>query len=1194
MSLAAPAPQENLRFLTGSGEMGQAIASFDWSATSLGSIEAWPASLKATIALVLHAAVPMVLWWGVDGLMFCNTNYTDLPRPGHPLLPGTTVQHWPEAAALYAQLLHTGRFERSAIGRHDNKLVLQGDDRAGPARHLLGCSPVVDETGQAVGMLGVVTGTADKALAETWLQAERDRLRQMFEQSPGFMAVLHGPNHVFDLVNPAYLQLVGHRQLIGLTVRQALPEVVAQGFCTLVDKVFNTGQPYAAKNVAVTLHKTAGAVGEEHFIDFVYQPLRDPSGLVVGLFVQGADVTDRVTNEKAVRASEMWHRQILDSAVDYAIIATDLSGQVTRWNKGAWRIFGWPEQAMLGQQTLACFTAEDQARDALHTEMRLALALGAASNERWHVRRSGQRFWATSELTPIFDASGKAAGFVKVLRDQTEQHRAAQALRQSEQRLQRAQEAGGVGTFTVDLETHYLSGTREFFKIFGLDDSDSVPAARLEALVIEEDAHLKSAADTRDSRQAPLDVEYRIRRENDGALRWIARKAEFEADASGQKMHMVGVVHDITERKLAQQALEESAAQFQTFAQALPNHVWTAPPNGLLDWFNDRVYEYSGLAVGELDGQGWARIVHPDDVAAAASDWAGAVATGEPYETEFRLRHAGGAYRWHLARAIALRAADGSISRWVGTNTDIHERKLAEAQSTRDRDRLWSLSQELMLVCNYSGTISAINPAGERLLGWRHHEMAGQNLLGFVHPDDVKPTLAEVAKLTAGATTFAFENRCRAKNGSYHLLNWTAVPDSGNIHAVGRDVTRERSAEDALRQSQKMEAVGQLTGGVAHDFNNLLTIIQNSIELLRRPELPEERRQRFMTSIANAVTRAGKLTGQLLAFARRQTLKPVVFDAAQNVLSISEMISTLVGSRIDVKVNAGEPNCIVNADASQLDTAIVNMAVNARDAMKGTGQLTIGVKRLCGIPASKTQAAVAGEFVGISLSDTGGGIEPQHLEKIFEPFFTTKGVGLGTGLGLSQVFGFAKQSGGDVHVESNPGEGTTFTLYLPATAAVGVLSMPAEPVQPVPQHIDGRGACILVVEDNLEVAMSVEDTLRALSYTTVTVYGGPAALAELDRDSKRFAAVFSDVVMGGMDGIELAQEIRRRHRSMPIVLSSGYSQVLAQKGAHGFDLLHKPYTVSALSQVLQSAIDHGADNSLDKHPPALHNGLNGA
>ena len=277
---------------------------------------------------------------------------------------------------------------------------------------------------------------------------------------------------------------------------------------------------------------------------------------------------------------------------------------------------------------------------------------------------------------------------------------------------------------------------------------------------------------------------------------------------------------------------------------------------------------------------------------------------------------------------------------------------------------------------------------------------------------------------------------------------------------------RERQvAEEALRQSRKMEAVGQLTGRVAHDFNNLLTIIRSSVDLLRLPDMPEERRRRYIDAVSDTVDRAAKLTGQLLAFARRQALKPEVFDVGARLRSIADMFDTVTGARIHIVTDMPQPSCFVEADLSQFETVLVNMAVNARDAMDGAGQLTL--RLVCGVRMLpiRGHAGAKGPFAAVSLTDTGSGIPPETLTRIFEPFFTTKEVGKGTGLGRSQVFGFTKQSGGDVAVASEVGRGTTFTLYLPRVETERAAASNED--ESSDAALDGAGQRVLVVEDNI-------------------------------------------------------------------------------------------------------------------------------
>ena len=386
---------------------------------------------------------------------------------------------------------------------------------------------------------------------------------------------------------------------------------------------------------------------------------------------------------------------------------------------------------------------------------------------------------------------------------------------------------------------------------------------------------------------------------------------------------------------------------------------------------------------------------------------------------------------------------------------------------------------------------------------------------------------------------------------------------------VAQALEERAIAEEALRQSQKMEAVGQLTGGVAHDFNNLLTIIRSSVDLLRRPDVSDERRRRYMDAVSDTVDRAAKLTGQLLAFARRQALKPETFEVGNCLRGVADMLDTVTGARIHVAVVLPEEPCFIHCDRSQFETALVNMAVNARDAMDGEGELTLSLAARTPMPAIRGHAGSRSPFVAVALADTGSGIAPDDLGRIFEPFFTTKEVGKGTGLGLSQVFGFTKQSGGDIDVTSEPGVGTTFTIYLPQVPTPAQAEV--EP-QALDERVDGAGRRVLVVEDNVEVGRFATQILQDLGYATEWAANGEAALERLGAEPAAFDAVFSDVVMPGMGGIALAEALRRRLPHLPVVLASGYSHVLAQEGSHGFELLHKPYSADQLSRMLRRVI----------------------
>lgn len=396
-----------------------------------------------------------------------------------------------------------------------------------------------------------------------------------------------------------------------------------------------------------------------------------------------------------------------------------------------------------------------------------------------------------------------------------------------------------------------------------------------------------------------------------------------------------------------------------------------------------------------------------------------------------------------------------------------------------------------------------------------------------------------------------------------------------SLNATLEQRVQERTAqlletEEELRQAQKLEAIGQLTGGVAHDFNNLLTIIRAALHFLQRPDLTPERRSRYLETISSTIERGAKLTGQLLAFARRQALKPQVFDLGQRLEALQDILGSAAGERIQVVLELPGQACLIRADISHLETALINMTINARDAMAGDGTLTLRLTCNQRMPSAEQSAEDSGLLAAIAVTDTGAGIAPDLLARIFDPFFTTKPIGQGTGLGLSQVFGFAKQSGGDVDVHSVPGQGTTFTLYLPQVNAEA-LTVAAPPPPPAPPE-SGRQQRVLVVEDNREIGSFAADMLQDLGYRVTWAGTAEEALNHFGPSASEFDAVFSDVMMPGIGGVELAKQLRRRRPDLPIVLTSGFSQALSEDGYQGFDFLSKPYSAEQVAHLLATVL----------------------
>ena len=647
----------------------------------------------------------------------------------------------------------------------------------------------------------------------------------IFDQAPSFIAITSGPEHVFQLANRAYQQVVGRSDVLGLTVRAALPELEGQGFYELLDQVYKTGTPFSQIGAAVRFRPNGDESEILRYVDFVFQPLRDSEGVTTGIFVQG---------------------------------------------------------------------------------------------------------------------------------------------------------------------------------------------------------------------------------------------------------------HDVTRQKEAELELIETRERFRVMAQSMQNQVWTAGPDGGLDWLNDQALGYIGLDESKLLGMGWGQALHPDDLPSAAMRWAESIKSGTLYETEFRIRRYDGTYRWFIVRAVPVYCASGNVERWIGTNTDIEDRKLAEAAVAQ-------MNQTL-------------------------------------------------------------EDRVAERNRELEVVN------------------------AALRQSQKMEAIGNLAGGIAHDFNNLLQTISGSLQLAMRRLDPSSDVLPRVALAMKAVERGATLSSQLLSFGRRQPLAPKVINLGRLLRDAGNIVRSAIGEAVEVEtiVAGGLWNTCV--DPTNVESAVLNMAINGRDAMEGHGKLTIEVGNayLDEAYARRHPDVVPGQYVMLAVTDTGSGMTPDVIERVFDPFFTTKPEGRGTGLGMSMVYGFVKQSGGHIKIYSEIGSGTSVKIYLPR-------SVDAEELPPnLPyDYLAGGSETILLVEDDDDVRITAANLLADLGYTVLQARDADRALAVVE-SGVRIDMLFTDVVMPGkITSREMADRARQLIPQLPVLFTSGYTRNSIVHGGRldpGVQLLSKPYTQEQLALKIREVL----------------------
>ena len=623
--------------------------------------------------------------------------------------------------------------------------------------------------------------------------------------------------------------------------------------------------------------------------------------------------------------------------------------------------------------------------------------------------------------------------------------------------------------------------------------------------------------------------------------------------------------------------------RFQLLVDAVRDYaIYLLDAEGHVASWNAGAQRFKGYKADEIIGQHFSRFYTDEDRAAGVPARALRTAAEEgKFEAEgWRVRKDGSRF-WCSVVIDPVIDEDGDLIGFAKVTRDVTESREAQQALYESEQRFRMLVQGVhdyaIYMLDLDGRVTNWNTGAERIKGYTAGEIVGQHFSRFYTEEDRQS--GEPARAMATAMRDGkYEKegwRCR-KDGSRFWASVVLDPirdEHGRLIGfakVTRDITEKKraqeeldSAREALAQAQKLEAVGRLTGGVAHDFNNLLTVIRSSVDLLRRPELGEEKRERYLDAISDTADRAAKLTGQLLAFARRQPLQREVFDVRERIERLKQIIGSLVGSPIQIGFDVAEDIGAVDADPSQFETAILNIAINARDAMPDGGTLTLTARKA---DRAAGRATVGGPLVAIAIADSGTGMDSATVDRIFEPFFTTKEAGKGTGLGLSQVYGFAKQSGGEIEVESRVGEGTTFTLYLPQVAR------PAAPAAESEAVDDGAALashCILLVEDNEQVGEFAGTLLDELGQEVRWAREAASAIEMIEAAPNMFDLVFTDVVMPGTNGIELAKEIRRRWPDLPVVLTSGYSHVLAEEGSHGFELLKKPYSLDGVTGILR-------------------------
>ena len=798
--------------------------------------------------------------------------------------------------------------------------------------------------------------------------------------------------------------------------------------------------------------------------------------------------------------------------------------------------------------------------------------------EACYRRHDNEWRWLRSVSQPSFDAQGVHNGFIGIVVDLTDLREGDKALKARERRLSAYVNQSSAGFAEVDSSGRIVEVNDRYCEITGYS-REQLLGRSMQSITHPEDLPrnlpLFAAAVAHGT---PFSIEKRYIRP-DRSVVWVNNSVSVITGDDSLLTGILAVSIDITARRLVEESLRDAEERLRMATEAAGIGAWEWDLKALRGTWSDQTSRILGVAGGEgVSARDHSQSIHPDDRKGALAAASEGIARNGRFTAEYRIVRPDGATRWVEARGLAIPDASGTPLRTIGTLRDITEaranrerlenlnRELESqvAQRTAERNGMWRLSRDLMIVLDPRLRMLAINPVCAELTGYTADEVTGHTFKRFIHPEDWP---AVVAAIRAGrrAPVREVEARLIHRDGSLREFVWSASPEAGRAYVSGRDVSEERArqralfeAQEALRAAQTLDAIGQLTGGVAHDFNNLLSPIIGTLDLLKKRETGEERTTRMIDAAQQSAERARLLVQRLLTFARRQPLQLQPVDLAALVVGLRDLIHSTLGPEIALGIELAGAVSPVTADPGQLETAILNLAANARDAMLATGQegrrLTV---RLAPAPAH-SGGDEAAQFVVLAVADNGVGMDEATLARATDPFFSGKGVGRGSGLGLSMVDGLTAQLGGTMTIESEPGVGTTVLLRLPASPE----HLAAKVVGAVEAVADCE-AChhVLLVEDEPLVRMATAELLRDSGFEVTEAASAEAALALFEAGDS-FDCVVTDHLMPGITGVELARILRASHPDLPVMLLSGYAEL----DSFGSELpyMGKPYRADEL------------------------------
>lgn len=1010
------------------------------------------------------------------------------------------------------------------------------------------------------------------------LAHSEERYRALFESiSNGvaiYRAVGDGEDFVIVDFNHAAEIITGRKRedVLDKSVRDVFPGVVSFGLFDVFKRVWKSGNPE---------HRPIGRYQDERIQIWADNSVcRLPSGEVVAVF---CDETERKRAEDALKASEKKYRGLVETA-PIGIMSVDAQGRILEVNPKLLEIMGSPSAADTKSINILAFKP---LVDTGISEVVLRCIDGATAQiyETPYMSKWGKQSYLRVLLTPLFDDSGRIKGCQAVVEDVTERKEAERELRESRRMFETI-----VGTVPVGIN---LARDRKiqwandaWVKIFGFED-ESQYLGKSARIIYPTAKEFYEAGDFlyKDLESGVVrELDTRLTRRDGTIFDAILRAAAL--DPSNLSAGIIAAISDVSERKRAQEALQESERRYRTIFDNAAVGMALVDRHGRFLEVNECLAGFLGRTQEELKDLGIPTITHSEDVSKSMERHF-AIVRGEVdgYRLEKRYVRKDGAVVWADLSVSALRNADGQFRAGVGIIADITARKRSD-EVRRLLATAVEQAAEAILMVDISGTLTYVNPAFERSTGYSREEAIGMNvreLTSDVHDDDF---FRHVWRTAIGGKVWSGHLTSVRKDGTSFEEEATVSPikdGSGKIVsfvAVKRDVTKEMSLQSQLVQAQKMEAVGTLAGGIAHDFNNLLQVTLGYSELLLAEREKKDSEYSDLMKIFQAAKSGAELVRRLLTFSRQVDPKPVPLDLNREIVQVEELLRRTIPRMIDIRLELADDVARINADPTQVEQVLMNLAVNACDAMPEGGTLTIVTTRsvldeeFCETHVGARQ----GEYVLLTVSDTGHGMDRSIVERIFEPFFSTKELGRGTGLGLPMVYGIVKQHQGYILCRSRPGEGTTFEVYWPAIGSVAESRTDDIAIAPAGGH-----ETILLVDDEQFIRDLAVKILSRAGYKVLTAENGREGLNLFAKERERIALVILDLnmpIMGGKDCLKGLQNIDPRVKAL---VASGYSSGVIkfqaeELGAKGF--VRKPFRVRQLLRQIRQVLD---EDSCDRH-----------